>query len=74
MAFDVHSFGIEQLSVPERLELVDFILAGLPEQVDPTHISDELRAEIKRRCALADADPNRGRPWRDALAEIRAEL
>jgi putative addiction module component (TIGR02574 family) len=74
MALDFGSYGIDRLSVPERLQLVDFILAGLPEQVDPAEISPELREELDRRCAAADANPQAGRPWREVLDRIQAEL
>ncbi len=74
MALDFQSFGIDRLSVPERLQLVDFILAGLPEQVDPVELTDELRAELDRRCAAADADPQAGRPWREVLERIKSTL
>jgi putative addiction module component (TIGR02574 family) len=68
------SFGIEQLSVPERLQLVDYILASLPEQVHPSELSAEQHAEIDRRCAAADADPQGGKPWREVLDRIEKSL
>ncbi len=74
MAFDVLAFGIDQLTVPQRLQLVDFILSGLPEQVDPAELSASQFAEIDRRCAAADADPTGGKPWREVLDRIEKTL
>ena len=76
MAVDFQLLGIDRLTVSERWELVDFILASLPEpeRAEPIELSEEQIIEIKRRRAASDADPERGRPWREVIAEIRAEL
>jgi putative addiction module component (TIGR02574 family) len=74
MSLDFQSLGIDRLSVPERLQLVDYILAGLPEQVHPDELTEAQWAEIRRRCAEADANPGQGRPWRDVLNDARRKL
>lgn len=74
MPFDVQSLGLDQLSTSEKLELVDIILESIPEQVDPIELTDELRAELDRRCAEADADPQAGKPWREVLDRIKSNL
>jgi putative addiction module component (TIGR02574 family) len=70
MAIDIEALGIHQLSVLERLTLIEQIWETLPEQVDPQEVPDWHLAELAVRRANADAQPGQGRPWRDALADI----
>ncbi len=44
-----------------------------PDQV-PADVQDEIMAEVERRMAAYDADPTPGRPWPEALADIRARF
>jgi len=68
MPANFEGLGIDQLSVRERLELIDQIWDSLPESVEPTEVPDSHLAEIARRRADAEARPGEGRPWREALA------
>jgi putative addiction module component (TIGR02574 family) len=74
MPFDLQSLGLDRLTTPEKLELIDTILESLPEQVDPSEISPAQWEEIRRRCAESDANPGQGRPWREVLDELRTKL
>ena len=74
MPLDVQALGIDQMTVPELLQLRDLIDERLPEQVDPAELSAEQWAEIDRRCAAADADPTGGKPWREVLDRIEKSL
>jgi putative addiction module component (TIGR02574 family) len=61
-------FDFSKLDPSERLQLVEQLWDSLtPEQVPLTAAQAE---EIDRREALHQADPTRGRPWREALDEI----
>ena len=66
------------LSVEERLELVTAIWDTIAEdaQANPEllPLSDDEKAELDRRLAEHDADPDSAIPWDQALAEIRQEL
>ncbi len=61
-------FDFSRLSPPERLQLVEELWDSLA----PDHIPLTLEQadELDRREALHDADPKRGRPWREVLDEI----
>ena len=61
-------FDISKLDPAERLQLVEQLWDSLtPDQVPLTPNQAE---ELDRREALHDADPGRGRPWREVLDEI----
>jgi putative addiction module component (TIGR02574 family) len=61
---------IERLSVAERVQLAEEIwdsIAATPERLPFTEAQ---RAELDRRLALLEGEPNRTIPW----AEVRAKL
>jgi putative addiction module component (TIGR02574 family) len=72
MSIHIEKFGIDQLSVPERLELIEQIWDSLPEEVRADEIPAWHLAELARRRATADAAPAAGKPWREALARFGA--
>ena len=55
MAIDIEALGIHQLTVPERLNLIEQIWDSLPEQVDPSEVPDWHRAEVSKRRSQAEA-------------------
>jgi putative addiction module component (TIGR02574 family) len=64
-------FDISRLSPTERLRLVEELWDSLtPDQVP---LTEAQAREVERREALHDADPKRGRPWREALDEIELQ-
>lgn len=70
MPVSIEALGIDQLSVRDRLELIEQIWDNLPEQVNPDEVPEWHRAEIVKRRAEAEASPNVGKPWREALARF----
>ena len=70
MPVTLESLGIDQLSVPERLTLIEQIWDSLPEEVLSSEVPEWHLAELTRRRAEADARPGTGRPWREVLAEL----
>jgi putative addiction module component (TIGR02574 family) len=68
MAISLEALGIDQLSVRERLELIEQIWDSLPDQVRPEDIPDWHVAELSKRRAEVDSLPGAGRPWREVLA------
>jgi putative addiction module component (TIGR02574 family) len=61
---------IMQLSVTERMELIDLIWDSIAAEPEFVEISDELRQELDHRLADAEANPGVGRSW----AEVKARL
>ncbi len=68
MSISIEAFGIDRLSVRERLELIELILDSLPEEVKLEEVPEWHLAEIAKRRAEEDASPGLGKPWREALA------
>ncbi len=61
---------ILKLPLAERIRLVELIwdsIAAVPEAVP---ISDELAAELDRRLAEFEADPEAGSPWEEVRTRI----
>ena len=61
---------ILELPVVERIRLVELIwesIAAVPETVP---VSDELKAELDRRLAEFEADPEAGTPWEEVRERI----
>jgi putative addiction module component (TIGR02574 family) len=67
MHLNIDALGISQLSVGERLELIEQIWDSLPEQVEPEVVSQSHLAELAERRANAEKEPGLGKPWRDVL-------
>ena len=68
---NIDAFGIDRLSIGERLELIEFIWNSLPENVDPANVPDWHLAELVKRRGEAETDPAAGRPWREVLDQLR---
>ena len=72
MSLAIENLGIENLSVVERLELIEQIWDGLPDEVAPAEVPLWHRAELARRRAQAEAKPGVGKPWREVLDALEA--
>lgn len=62
--------GILELPVAERIRLVEIIwdsIAAIPEAVP---VPDELKADLDRRRAEFEADPEAGFPWQEVRERI----
>lgn len=70
MSIRIEALGIDQLSVHDRLELIEQIWDSLPEQVNPDEVPEWHRVELGKRRAEADASPRAGKPWREVLARF----
>ena len=70
MAFDFESLGIRQLSVRERLLLIEQIWESLPEQVAPDDVPEWHLAELARRRSLIRDDASQSKPWREVLSSL----
>lgn len=63
--------GIGQLSVPERLALIDDIWESLAESPQAIVLSDAQIEELDRRMELHAANPQAGSTWEEVEARIR---
>ncbi len=68
------SLGIDRLSVEERLALVEDLWDSIAEESAATSLTDAQRAELDRRLADHDANPNDVVPWEEVKASITVRL
>lgn len=64
---------IEQLSVAERIQLVEDIWDTIAANPDALEISDELGAELDRRVENYYQNPESGSSWQDVKKRILAQ-
>ena len=61
MAVSLEQFGLDQLSVEDRLELLRLIWESVATPIPP--VPEWHWQELQRRQIAADANPNAGVPW-----------
>lgn len=64
-------FDLEQLTIPERLELIGQIWDSIPDTPDAIEMPDWHRRELERRLEQADAGTNTAIPWEQVRARLR---
>jgi putative addiction module component (TIGR02574 family) len=67
---DLHALGIDQLSVSDRLTLIEQIWETLPEHVELSEVPEWHRRELAQRLEQAEANPGLGKPWRDVVGRL----
>jgi putative addiction module component (TIGR02574 family) len=72
MSPTLQQFGLDALSLGDRFALAQALWDSIHDSLEQQPIAPELRAELERRAALADADPSRGMPWEAVRAAARA--
>lgn len=70
MAFNLEELGIHQLSVQDRLLLIEQIWESLPEEIEPGEVPQWHRDELARRRSQIQPDSPGGRPWRDVMSSL----
>ena len=68
------SFGIDRLSVDERLQLVEEIWDSIADEVEASPLTEAQRQEVDRRWAAHMANPQAAVPWEQVKAEILDRL
>jgi putative addiction module component (TIGR02574 family) len=61
---------IRELTPAERIELIELLWESFLDDPDSLPVTEEQRAELRRRLAEHERDPDAAKPW----AEVRAEL
>ena len=59
------------LSIEERLSLVEGIWKSLPESAYEPELSDAMKAELDRRLADIEENPDDGYTWEEVKARLR---
>ena len=71
MSPTLQQFGLDALSLGDRVALAQALWDSVHDALEQEPLAPEVRAELERRVALADADPSRGTPWEAVRASAR---
>ena len=67
--------GLDKLSEGERTALAHELLESVEAKPEGgNYLTDAKRAELDRRIAEADADPDGGIPWEQVYEEMKARI
>jgi len=58
-------FDFSHLTPEERMQLAEDLWDSLPHEAQA--LTEAQQAELTRRLALHEANPDRGRPWREVM-------
>ncbi len=68
------AFDFTELSVPERIQLVEDLWDSVAAETPPLTLTPDEVAELERRLAEMDANPDSGIPWEQVKADIERHL
>jgi putative addiction module component (TIGR02574 family) len=71
MATSFPELDFDQLTVPQRLELIARLWDSIPDSMEGLPMPEWHRQEIERRLAAADAAPDQGTPWEQVKTRLR---
>ena len=70
MGISAKSLGIDKLDIEERLQLIGEIWDSVSEEAGDLSLSPEMKEELDRRLAAADANPEASVPWEDVKKRV----
>lgn len=74
MAGTLKSLGIDQLGVDERLALIEALWGSISADESAIPVTDAQRAELDRRVADHEANPNDVVSWDEVRASLNQRL
>lgn len=74
MSPTIEALGIDRMSVAERLALVEAIWDSIRPDTEAAPLTDAQKAEIDRRWAAHQANPQAAVPWEQVEAAALARL
>ncbi|MFK7966670.1 MAG: addiction module protein [Burkholderiaceae bacterium] len=74
MSVTAKDLGIDRLDVDSRMALVEEIWLGLFEDLEQSPLTQEQRAELDRRIAHHEANPESGVPLDAVMARVKQRL
>jgi putative addiction module component (TIGR02574 family) len=73
MASTLQSLGIDRMSIQDRLCLIEEIWESIETAGNEVPVPDSHREELDRRLEAADANPQAGIPWEEALTRLKSK-
>ena len=74
MAVNIADYGIDQLSIVDRMSLAQQLWDSIAKEVSRLPLTRAQREEVDRRLATHWANPQAAIPWEQVEAEARARL
>jgi putative addiction module component (TIGR02574 family) len=71
MSSTMQALGIDRMSVPERLSLIEEIWDSIVAAQETFPIPEWHKQELDRRLAACEANPDAGSPWEEVKARLR---
>lgn len=72
MSPSLQELGLDRLTIEDRLALAQQLWDSVAADLEHQPLTPAQRAELERRIAAADANPEEGVPWEQVRAEARA--
>ena len=73
MSPTLESLGIDQLSVAERVLLMEAIWDSIAEQEEAVPLTEAQRLDLERRVAAYEANRKAGSSWEEVKAGLRGQ-
>lgn len=72
MSATLKSLGIDQLSIAQRILLVEEIWDSIAPEADQLPLTEAQQQDLQRRLAGYDADPKAGASWEEVKPRLQA--
>lgn len=72
MPVTLEAYGLDKLSLDERIALRDALDESISTEVDDAALTPKQTADLQRRLAHARAHPGEGSPWVEVEARLLA--
>jgi putative addiction module component (TIGR02574 family) len=72
MSTILRTLGIDQLSVAERVLLVEEIWDSIADEADQTPLTEAQKQDLQRRIAAHEANPRAGSSWEEVKARLQS--
>lgn len=73
MSTTLKALGIDQLSVAQRMLLVEEIWDSIAEEEEKIPLTEAQRIDLERRVAAYEANPKAGSSWDEVKARLRGK-
>lgn len=71
MSSTLQSLGIDQLSVAQRILLVEEIWDSISAEAEQLPLTDAQKQDLQRRLAVYEANRHAGSPWEEVKARLQ---
>jgi putative addiction module component (TIGR02574 family) len=73
MSVTLKSLGIDQLSIAQRILLVEEIWDSIAAEAESLPLTEPQKQDLQRRVAAYEANPKAGSNWEEVKARLRGQ-